>query len=96
MLGEYVLMMNEDYKVKYTMISRLRVRSFLFKALRQVPLMHVVPISCIYIWDCMLVIYVGIVGIPMCHVFSCIILVTRDLGRVLESFMSPLTCQVWG
>jgi hypothetical protein len=31
----------------------------------------------------MLVIYVGILGIPMCHIFQCIILVTRDLGRIL-------------
>jgi hypothetical protein len=44
----------------------------------------------------MLVIYVGIVGIPMCHIFSCIILVTWDLGRTLESFMSCLACQVRG
>jgi hypothetical protein len=36
----------------------------------------------------MLVIYVGIVGIPMGHIFPCIILVTRDLGRTLESFTS--------
>jgi hypothetical protein len=33
-----------------------------------------------------LVIYVGIVGIPMCHIFPCIILVTRDLGRILVIF----------
>jgi hypothetical protein len=33
----------------------------------------------------MLVIYVGIVGIPMCHIFPRIILVTQDLGRILES-----------
>jgi hypothetical protein len=31
----------------------------------------------------MLVIYVRIVGIPMCHIFPCIILVTRGLGRIL-------------
>jgi hypothetical protein len=31
----------------------------------------------------MLVIYVEIVGTPMCHIFLCIILVTRDLGRIL-------------
>jgi hypothetical protein len=35
----------------------------------------------------MLVIYVGIVGIPMGHIFPCNILVTRDLGRTVESFM---------
>jgi hypothetical protein len=44
----------------------------------------------------MLVIYVGIVETPMCHIFSCIILVTQDLGRTLESFTSCLACQVWG
>jgi hypothetical protein len=44
----------------------------------------------------MLVIYVGIVGIPMCHIFPCIILVTRNLGRTLESFTSCLACQVRG
>jgi hypothetical protein len=44
----------------------------------------------------MIVIYVRIVGIPMCHIFPCIILVTRDLGRTLESFTSCLACQVWG
>jgi hypothetical protein len=44
----------------------------------------------------MLVIYVGIVGTPMYHIFSCIILVTRDLGRILESFTSCLACQVRG
>jgi hypothetical protein len=49
-LGEYILMlMNEDYKIKYTTISRLRVWSFLFKAMRQVSLMDVIPISCIYL-----------------------------------------------
>jgi hypothetical protein len=31
----------------------------------------------------MLVIYVRIVGVPMCHIFLCIILVTQDLGRTL-------------
>jgi hypothetical protein len=46
-------------------------------------LMHVVSISCIYLKDCMLVIYVEIVGIPMCHIFSCIILIIQDLGRIL-------------
>jgi hypothetical protein len=44
----------------------------------------------------MLVIYVRIVGIPMCHIFSCNILVTRDLGRILVIFMSCLACQVRG
>jgi hypothetical protein len=44
----------------------------------------------------MLVIYIGIVGIPMCHIFQCIILVTRDLGRTLESFTSCLAFQVRG
>jgi hypothetical protein len=34
----------------------------------------------------MLVISVGIVGIPMCHIFPCIILVTQDLGRILVIF----------
>jgi hypothetical protein len=31
----------------------------------------------------MLVIFVQIVGIPMCHIFPCIILVTRGLDRIL-------------
>jgi hypothetical protein len=39
----------------------------------------------------MLVIYVGIVGIPMCHIFPCIILVTRDLGRILVIFYIMLS-----
>jgi hypothetical protein len=34
----------------------------------------------------MLVISVEIVGIPMCHIFPCIILVTRDFGRILVIF----------
>jgi hypothetical protein len=34
----------------------------------------------------MLLIYVIIMGIPMCHIFPCIILVTRDLGRILVIF----------
>jgi hypothetical protein len=42
----------------------------------------------------MLVIYVGMVGIPMCHIFPCIILVTWDLGRILVMFTSCLVCQV--
>jgi hypothetical protein len=42
----------------------------------------------------MLVIYVKIVGMPMGHIFPCIIRVTRDLGRTLESFTSCLACQV--
>jgi hypothetical protein len=43
----------------------------------------------------MLVIYVRIMGIPMCHIFPCIILVTQDLGRtqvtlyVMLSLPSP-------
>jgi hypothetical protein len=44
----------------------------------------------------MLVIYVGIVGIPMCPIFPCNILVTRDLGRMLVIFTSCLACQVRG
>jgi hypothetical protein len=44
----------------------------------------------------MLVVTSFIVGIPMCHIFPCIILVTRDLRRTLESFMSCLACQVRG
>jgi hypothetical protein len=39
----------------------------------------------------MLVIYVGIVGISMCHIFPCIILVTRDLSRILEFFYVMLS-----
>jgi hypothetical protein len=30
----------------------------------------------------MLVNYVGIVGIPMCHIVPCTILVTQDLSRI--------------
>jgi hypothetical protein len=44
----------------------------------------------------MLVFYVRIVGIPTCHLVPCIILVTRDLDRILVIFMSCLACQVWG
>jgi hypothetical protein len=54
--------------------------------MRQVSLTHVVPISCIYQYDCMLVMSVRIVEIPMCHIFSCIILVTWDLSRILVIF----------
>jgi hypothetical protein len=82
------MLTNEDYRIKYTAISRQRVRSFHFKATSQVSLPHVITISCIYLLDCMLVIYVRIVGIPMGHIFPCIILVIRDLGRTLESFTS--------
>jgi hypothetical protein len=42
------------------------------------------------------VIYVGIVGIPVCYIFPCNILVTRDLGRILVIFTSCLACQVRG
>jgi hypothetical protein len=35
------------------------------------------------------------VGIPTCYTFPRIILVTRDFGGILESFMSCLVCQVW-
>jgi hypothetical protein len=42
----------------------------------------------------MLVVTSCVVGTPMCHIFPCIILVTRDLGRILESFMSCLACHV--
>jgi hypothetical protein len=38
------MLTNEDYRIKYTTISRLRVQSFLFKAMRQVSLMHAVSI----------------------------------------------------
>jgi branched-subunit amino acid transport protein AzlD len=44
----------------------------------------------------MLVVTSCIVGTPMCHIFPYIILVTWDLGRILESFMSWLACQVQG
>jgi hypothetical protein len=43
----------------------------------------------------MLVVTSCIVGIPMCHTFSCNILVTQDLGRILVIFTSCLVCQVW-
>jgi hypothetical protein len=39
----------------------------------------------------MLVIYVGIVGIPMCHIFPSNILVTLDLGRMLVIFYVMLS-----
>jgi hypothetical protein len=51
--------------------------------------MHVVPISCIYLHVCMLVV-ACFVGIPMCYSFSHIILVTWDLGRMLESLHHAL------
>jgi hypothetical protein len=44
----------------------------------------------------MLVIYVKIVGIAMCHIFSCIILVTRDLGRILVTFYVMLSLPSMG
>jgi hypothetical protein len=44
----------------------------------------------------MLVVTSCIVGIPMCHIFPCNILVTWDLGRILVIFTSCLPCQVWG
>jgi hypothetical protein len=44
----------------------------------------------------MLVIYVRIVGILMCHLIPRIILFTQDLCRILESLMPCLACQVWG
>jgi hypothetical protein len=39
----------------------------------------------------MLVIYVRIMGIPMCHIFPCIILVTRGLGRILVTLSVMLS-----
>jgi uncharacterized membrane protein len=39
----------------------------------------------------MLVIYVKIVGIPMCHIFPSIILVTQYLGRILVIFYVMLS-----
>jgi hypothetical protein len=39
----------------------------------------------------MLVFCVRIVGIPMCHLVPCIILVTRDLGRILVIFYIMLS-----
>jgi hypothetical protein len=39
----------------------------------------------------MLVFYVRIVGIPMCHIVPCIILVTRDLGRILVTLYVMLS-----
>jgi branched-subunit amino acid transport protein AzlD len=39
----------------------------------------------------MLVIYVAIVGIYMCHIFPYNILVTRDLGRILVIFYVMLS-----
>jgi hypothetical protein len=42
----------------------------------------------------MLVVTSCMVGIPMCHIFACNILVTRDLGRILVIFTSCLVWQV--
>jgi hypothetical protein len=39
----------------------------------------------------MLVIYVGIVGTPMCHTFPRIFLVTQDLGRILVTLYVMLS-----
>jgi hypothetical protein len=39
----------------------------------------------------MLVISVEIVGIPMCHIFPCIILITRSLDRILETLYVMLS-----
>jgi hypothetical protein len=39
----------------------------------------------------MLVISERIVGIPMCHIFPCIILITWDLGRILVIFCIMLS-----
>jgi hypothetical protein len=39
----------------------------------------------------MLVIYVRIMVIPMCHIFPCNILVTRALGRMLVIFYVMLS-----
>jgi hypothetical protein len=39
----------------------------------------------------MLVTSVGILGIPMCHIFPCFILVTRDLGRILVTLYVMLS-----
>jgi hypothetical protein len=39
----------------------------------------------------MLVFYVRIVGIPMCHLIPCIILVTRYFGRMLVIFYVMLS-----
>jgi hypothetical protein len=44
----------------------------------------------------MLLIYVGIVGIPMCRIFSCNILVTQDLGRMLAIFFIMLSLPCLG
>jgi hypothetical protein len=53
--------------------------------------MHVVPIFLYLSIGFMLVIYVGIMGIPMCHIFPCIILVTRGLGRILVTLYIMLS-----
>jgi hypothetical protein len=39
----------------------------------------------------MLVMYVRITGIPMCHIFPCIVLVTRGLGRILVTLYVMLS-----
>jgi hypothetical protein len=39
----------------------------------------------------MLEIPVGIMGVPMCHIFPSITLLTRDLGRVLVIFYIMLS-----
>jgi hypothetical protein len=35
-----------------------------------------------------MLVFTSFVGIPMCHIFSCNILVTRDLGRILYVMLS--------
>jgi hypothetical protein len=44
----------------------------------------------------MLVFYVRIMGIPMCHLVPCIILVIRDLGRILVIFYVMLSLSSLG
>jgi hypothetical protein len=44
----------------------------------------------------MLVIYIRIMGIHMCHTFSYIILVTRGLGRILVTLYVMLSLSSLG
>jgi hypothetical protein len=44
----------------------------------------------------MIVFYVKIVGVPMCHIVPCIILVTWDLVRILVTLYIILSLQSLG
>jgi hypothetical protein len=56
-------------------------------------LLYLFPISIYRLHAC---IHVWVVGITMCHIFPCNILVILVLGRMLVIFTSCIACQVWG